>query len=250
MFKKLITCLALFATMSFAAWDNVPILKKGNGQVAGKIGYTSQDPLSGVIVAAGVRYSALNWLELSAMVPFGFYSYSYQGKYIDESGLMNAQIGLRFQVSQGFSLFVDGHAPGSIEFSQDQFAVEFGLQHSNLFSSVTWAKYIGYMLGDPWTNQYLYFGTEIQILLNHFVIYSELRILMGQENAHYCSGGYSCSDEGGSNGFLFGIGVKIDLTDVLTLDISAELGSGDRFRNEELNLGEPYAFGATLFYNF
>ena len=250
MFKKLITCLALFATMSFAAWDNVPILKKGSGQVAGKIGYTSQDPLSGVIVAAGVRYSALNWLELSAFLPFGFYSVSSNGLSKDFDGLMNAQVGLRFQISQGFGLYVDGHMPGSNELSDDQFAVEFGLQHSNLFSSAIWAKYIGYMLGDPWTNQYLYFGTELQILLNHFVIYSELRILMGQENTNYCSGGYSCSDEGGSNGFLFGIGVKIDLTDVLTLDISAELGSGDRFRNEELNLGEPYAFGANIFYNF
>jgi opacity protein-like surface antigen len=247
MFKKLISCLAVFATMSFAAWDNVPILQQGSGQVAAKIGYTSQDPLSGVVVAAGVRYSALSWLELSAMVPFGFYSYSYQGQSQDYNGLMNAQVGLRFQISQGFSLFVDGHMPGSIEVSDDQFAVEFGLQHSNLFSSVTWAKYIGYVLGDPWTNQYLYFGTELQILLNHFIICGEFRVLMGQENAHYCSG-YSCDDEGGDNGFLFGLGVKIDLTEKVTLDLGVEIGGGDRFTKGGLD--SPLAFGATLFYNF
>ena len=247
MFKKLITCLALFATMSFAAWDNVPILKKGSGQVAGKIGYTSQDPLSGVLVAAGVRYSALDWLELSAFLPFGFYSVSSNGQSKDFDGLMNAQVGLRFQISQGFGLYVDGHMPGSNELSDDQFAVEFGLQHSNLFSSAIWAKYIGYMLGDPWTNQYLYFGTELQILLNHFIICGEFRVLMGQENTHYCSG-YSCDDEGGNNGFLFGLGVKFDLTETVTLDLSVEIGGGDRYTKDGLD--SPLAFGANIFYNF
>lgn len=247
MFKKLITCFALFATMSFAAWDNVPILKEGSGQVAGKLGYTSQDPLSGVQIAAGVRYSVLSWLELSAIVPFGFYTLETKEGDLDESGLMNSQLGVRFQISKGFSAFIDGFLPASSDLGDDNFAVDFGLQHSNLFTHVTWAKYIGYMLGDPWTNQYIFFGTELQILLNHFIIYSELRIYIGEENSSGCSG-YQCSDEGGDNGFIFALGFKIDLTDELTLDISAELGSGSRFTKNDL--GEPYGLSAALFYNF
>ena len=68
MFKKLIAGIALFATLSQAAWDNVPILKKGSGQVAAEIEYLSMDPISGIALGAGVRYSALNWLELSAIL--------------------------------------------------------------------------------------------------------------------------------------------------------------------------------------
>ena len=252
MFKKLITCSALFATMSFAAWDNVPILKEGSGQVAGKIGYTTQDPLSGVVLAAGARYSVKNWLELSAVLPFGFYTYETKEGDQDYSGLMNAEIGARFQISQGFSLFIDAIAPGGSELASDEFGAHFGLQHSNLFTHVTWAKYVGYMLASG-SNQYFYFGTELQFIFDLFTFYGDFRMMIGQEDRiSHCSGSsysYHCDDvSGGNNGSLIVFGLKFDATDEVTVDASVEFGSGDRFT--KTGLDDPFSIGLTVFYNF
>ena len=252
MFKKFITCLAVFATMSFAVWDNVPILKQGNGQVAGQIGYITQDPLSGVLLAAGVRYSVLNWLELSAVLPFGFYTYESKEGNQDYSGFMNAEVGTRFQVSQGFSLFLDAIVPGGSQLATDEFGAHFGLQHSNLFTHVTWAKYVGYMLASG-SNQYLYFGTELQFIFNQFTFYGEFRMMIGQEDRiSHCSGysySYHCEDvSGGNNGSLIAFGFKIDMTDEVTVDTSIEFGSGDRFTTAGLD--DPFSISLTIFYNF
>lgn len=253
MFKKLIAGIALFATLSQAAWDNVPILKKGSGQVAAEIEYLSMDPISGIALGAGVRYSALNWLELSAILPYGFFSADTKEGSQDFSGLMNMQLGVRFQITQGFGLYADALLPGNSDVADDQLSINFGLQHSNLFTSITWAKYLGYMLGDAWSNQYLYFGTELQFLFDHFVIYGDLKIIMGQESDHYSCSGYSytyhCEGEtGGQNGISINLGFKLDLSEQFSLDFGVNLNSGDRFTRSGTD--EPTAFSVTGFYNF
>ena len=252
MFKKFIVCLALFATMSFAVWDNVPILKDGSGQVAGKIAYTTQDPLSGVALAIGTRYSVKSWLELSAVLPFGFYTYESKEGDQDYSGLMNAEVGVRFQISQGFSLFADALVPGGSELSSDEFGAHFGLQHSNLFTHVTWAKYIGYMYGND-INQYFYFGTELQFLFNQFSFYGEFRIIIDESaRISHCSGSsysYHCDETGGNNGgTLIALGFKIDATDEVTIDASVEFGQGGRFTQGGLK--DPFSIGVAIIYNF
>ena len=251
MLKKLISVFAIFVTMSYASWDNLPILKQGEGQTAGQISYKSMDPFSGPILAVGVRYSPLSWLELSAIAPFGFFSVDENKEHRDYNlyGIMSAHLGLKFQLSTGFSLYVDGYLPGSNDLVEDEFAVGFGLQHSNLFTSVIWAKYIGYMLGDPGTNQYLHFGTEIDILFSSFSIYAGLDIIIGQDShSSNCGYGRSYSDVGGNNGILVDLGVKIPLTDELTLDVAVEISGGARFNLDGIE--EPTIFSATLFYNF
>ncbi len=252
MFKKTVATFALLTAMSYASWDNLPILKQGEGQVAGQIGYMTMDPISGPLLTVGVRYTPLSWLEISAIAPFGFFSIDGNKEYGDSNsyGIMNAKFGLKFQLSTGFSLYVDGYLPGSNDLAQDEFAADFGLQHSNIFTSVIWAKSFGYMLGDPWTNNYIHFGTEIDILFSSFTIYAGLNIIMGQETSiGYCGGyGSSCSDEGGNNGILVDLGFKIPLTDEVTLDAAVEISGGDRFNIDGIE--EPMTFSATLFYNF
>ena len=252
MLKKLIVCFALCASISFASWDNLPILQQGEGQTAGQIGYMSMDPVSGPILSFGVRYSPLSWLEISAIAPFGFFSIDSE-KYGDSEsyGIMNVQFGLKFQLSTGFSLYADGYLPGSNDFAQDNFAGDFGLQHSNLFTRVIWAKYIGYMLGDSRANQYFHFGTELDFLFSSFSIYASLDIIIGEEEAHYynCSMYGSCSsDVQGNNGIIVDLGFKIPLTDELTLDAAVEITGGSRFNIDGVD--EPTIFSATLFYNF
>ena len=253
MLKKLISFFAIFVTMSYASWDNLPILKQGEGQTAGQISYKSMDPFSGPILAVGVRYSPLSWLELSAIAPFGFFSVDENKEHRDYNsyGIMNVQFGLKFQLSTGFSLYADGYLPGSNDFAQDNFAGDFGLQHSNLFTRVIWAKYIGYMLGDSRANQYFHFGTELDFLFSSFSIYASLDIIIGEEEAHYynCSMYGSCSsDVQGNNGILVDLGVKIPLTDELTLDVAVEISGGARFNLDGIE--EPTIYSATLFYNF
>lgn len=253
MLKKTIATFALLTAMSYASWDNLPILKQGEGQTAGQISYMSMDPFSGPILAVGVRYSPLSWLELSAIAPFGFFSIDENKEHRDYNlyGIMSAHLGLKFQLSTGFSLYVDGYLPGSNDLAEDEFAVGFGLQHSNLFTSVIWAKYIGYMLGDPWTNQYLHFGTEIDILFSSFSIYAGFDIIIGEEAQRYnCSMSGICShDDGGSdNGIIVDLGFKIPLTDELTLDAAVEITGGSRFNIDGVD--EPMIFSAALFYNF
>ena len=247
MLKKLIACFALCASMSFAAWDNIPILPQGSGQAAAQFGYTSQKPLSGIILNAGVRYSPLSWLELSAIIPYGFYTLDTQYGDKDFNGILNSRLGLRFQVSQGFSLFFDLHFPGNSDLASDEFAPEFGLQHSNLFTHVTWAKYVGYMLGDAWSNRYLYFGTELQVSISQFVIYGELRFLIGQEN-HLSYYGSGHSDEGGNNGMMASLGLKFNITEQLTVDAHIEIGAGDRFTRKGYE--EPFGIGVAFLYKF
>ena len=253
MFKKTIATFALLTAMSYASWDNLPILPQGEGQTAGQIGYMSMDPVSGPLLAVGVRYSPLSWLEISAIAPFGFFSIEGNKEYGDSNsyGIMNVQFGLKFQLSTGFSLYADGYLPGSNDFAQDNFAGDFGLQHSSIFTSVIWAKYIGYMLGDPWTNQYLHFGTEIDILFSSFSIYAGFDIIIGEEAQRYnCSMSGICShDDGGSdNGIIVDLGFKIPLTDELTLDAAVEITGGSRFNIDGVD--EPMIFSAALFYNF
>ncbi len=257
MLKKFITSLGLLATLSFAAWDNVPILKQGSGQVAGKIGYYSQDPVSGVTFGAGIRYSPLSWLELSAIIPFGIFSVESQfsSKFDEDElyGLLNSRLGVRFQISKGFSLYLDGSLPGGDNIaSSSDFSVGFGLQHSNLFSHVTWAKYIGYVASDNSAISHLSFGTELQFLLNVFTIYADLNMIMGGDSPSICSGynsyNYHCSESSGGNGYVITLGVKLDLTDNVTLDTDVEISSGSYF--ERNGLGEPYEIGITLLYNF
>ena len=166
----------------------------------------------------GARFSPFSWLELSTIVPFGFFSIDGTHKGIDESnlsGIMNPQFGLKFQLSTGFSLYVDGYLPSGNDMGQDNFAVDFGLQHSNIFTSVIGAKYIGYMLGDAWNNQYLHFGTEVDVLFSNFTIYAALNIIKGEEaSVSNCYGGTCSSDDvGGNNGVIFDIGAKFKLSD-------------------------------------
>ena len=125
MIKKLIIGFALLATLSHASWDNLPIQKEGSIQIAGQISYMTMDPVSGPMLAAGARFSPLSWLELSAIVPFGIFSTDSTHKEIDESnlfGIMNSQFGLKFQLSTGFSLYVDGYLPGTNYLKQGNFA--------------------------------------------------------------------------------------------------------------------------------
>ena len=251
MLKKTVATFALLTAMSYASWDNLPILQQGKGQIAGQIGYMSMDPVSGPLLAVGVRYSPLSWLEISTIVPFGFFSIDSK-KYGESNsyGILNAQFGLKFQLSTGFSLYADGYIPSNNDFAQESFAGDFGLQHSSIFTSVIWAKYIGYMLGDPWTNQYLHFGTEIDILFSSFSIYAGFDIIIGEEAQHYnCNMTGICShDEGGNNGIIVDLGFKIPLTDELTLDAAVEITGGSRFNIDGVD--EPMIFSATLFYNF
>ena len=253
MIKKLIIGFALLATLSHASWDNLPIQKEGSIQIAGQISYMTMDPVSGPMLAAGARFSPLSWLELSAIVPFGIFSTDSTHKEIDESnlfGIMNSQIGLKFQLSTGFSLYVDGYLPGTNYLKQGNFAVDLGMQHSNIFTSVIWAKYIGYMLGDAWNNQYLHFGTEVDVLFSNFTIYAALNIIKGEEaSVSNCYGGTCSSDDvGGNNGVIFDIGAKIELSDNVTLDASIEITGGNRHKPKEID--EPTAFSISLFYNF
>ena len=253
MIKKLITGFALLATLSHASWDNLPIQEKGSIQVAGQISYMTMDPISGPMLAVGARFSPFSWLELSTIVPFGFFSIDGTHKGIDESnliGIMNPQFGLKFQLSTGFSLYVDGYLPSSNDMGQDNFAVDFGLQHSNIFTSVIWAKYIGYMLGDAWNNQYFHFGTEVDVLFSNFTIYAALNIIKGEEaSVSNCYGGTCSSDDvGGNNGVIFDIGAKFKLSDNVTLDASVEITGGDRYNIEGID--EPTIFNVTVFYNF
>ena len=252
MFKKTVATFALLTAMSYASWDNLPILQQGEGQTAGQIGYMSMDPVSGPLLAVGVRYSPLSWLEISAKAPFGFFSIEGNKGYGDSNsyGIMNVQFGLKFQLSTGFSLYADGYLPGSNDFAQDNFAGDFGLQHSNLFTRVIWAKYLGYMLGEAQSNQYFHFGTEFDFLFSSFSIYASLDIIIGEEAQRYnCSMSGNCSyDEGGSNGIIVDLGFKIPLTDELTLDAAVEITGGSRFNIEGVD--EPMIFSAALFYNF
>jgi len=253
MFKKTVATFALLTAMSYASWDNLPILQQGEGQTAGQIGYMSMDPVSGPLLAVGVRYSPLSWLEISAKAPFGFFSIEGNKGYGDSNsyGIMNVQFGLKFQLSTGFSLYADGYLPGSNDFAQDNFAGDFGLQHSNLFTRVIWAKYLGYMLGEAQSNQYFHFGTELDFLFSSFSIYASLDIIMGEEEVHYynCSMYGSCSsDVQGNNGIIVDLGFKIPLTDELTLDATVEITGGSRFNIEGVD--EPMIFSAALFYNF
>ena len=247
MIKKLIIGFALLATLSHASWDNLPIQKEGSVQIAGQISYMTMDPVSGPMLAAGARFSPLSWLELSAIVPFGIFSTDSTHKEIDESnlfGIMNSQFGLKFQLSTGFSLYVDGYLPGTNYLKQGNFAVDLGMQHSNIFTSVIWSKYIGIMLGDEWINEYLHFGTEIDILFKRFTIYTALEIIKGKEAP------YNSSTEITSTNFgvIFDIGAKIELSDNVTLDASIEITGGNRHKPKEID--EPTAFSISLFYNF
>ena len=247
MIKKLIIGFALLATLSHASWDNLPIQKEGSIQIAGQISYMTMDPVSGPMLAAGARFSPFSWLELSAIVPFGIFSTDSTHKEIDESnlfGIMNSQFGLKFQLSTGFSLYVDGYLPGTNYLKQGNFAVDLGMQHSNIFTSVIWSKYIGIMLGDEWINEYLHFGTEIDILFKSFTIYTALEIIKGKEAL------YNSSTEVTSTNFgvIFDIGAKIELSDNVTLDASIEITGGNRHKPKEID--EPTAFSISLFYNF
>ena len=127
MFKKTIATFALLTAISYASWDNLPILQQGEGQTAGQIGYMSMDPVSGPLLAVGVRYSPLSWLEISAKAPFGFFSIEGNKGYGDSNsyGIMNVQFGLKFQLSTGFSLYADGYLPGSNDFASSLFATTF-----------------------------------------------------------------------------------------------------------------------------
>ena len=115
MLKKALAVLALFTTLSSAAWDYLPILPKGLGQTAFQFEYTSMDPLSSIDLRAGIRFSPLNWLEISAILPYRIAT-SYDGDepeieaMVDEmDGIGNITFGVRFQFTETFSAYVDGY---------------------------------------------------------------------------------------------------------------------------------------------
>ena len=235
MLKKALAIFCLMTTMSFAAWDYLPILPKSMGQVAVKTAYMSYDPFSALDIDAGVRYSPLNWLELSAMVPYRLFTSADSdieaiNEMADEmNGIGNSTVGLRFQFTETFGAFVDGYFPGNGNYTEDVFFLGFGVQHSSIFSSVIWATDIEFILGDAWRNRFIVIGDELHFLLGKFVPYIHFDIFYGMEETS--SDAYS-SDEGGGNGLLFALGFKASLTTSVVLELAVGFFGGDRFTSE------------------
>ena len=236
MFKKALALLGLVTSMSFAAWDYLPILPKGMGQAVAQFQYSSMDPLSSVDLVAGIRFSAFNWLELSAILPYRVTtSFDGDNEYIEEkvdkmNGIGNITLGLRFQFTETFSVYADAYLPGEETYTESDF-------------------FISLISGDPWSNQYLKFGTELNVLLGPVVPYAHLDFFYGLESDAPDNGfGYSSDDEGGGNGLLVGPGLKFAFTPQLSVDLSLGFYMGDRFSTEEID--SPTVFAVGIYFTF
>jgi hypothetical protein len=255
MFKKALALFGLLTSMSFAAWDYLPILPKGMGQAVAQFQYSSMDPLSSVDLVAGIRFSAFNWLELSAILPYRVTtSFDGDNEYIEEkvdkmNGIGNITLGLRFQFTETFSVYADAYLPGEETYTESDFFFGVGLQHSSIYTHLIWASDIGLIYGDPWTNQFLKFGTELNVLLGPFVPYAHLDFFYGLESDAPDNGfGYSSDDEGGGNGLLVGPGLKFAFTPQLSVDLSLGFYMGDRFSTEEID--SPTVFAVGIYFTF
>ena len=234
MLKRVLVVLALFTTLSSAAWDYLPILPKGLGQTAFQFEYTSMDPLSSIDLRAGIRFSPLNWLEISAILPYRIAT-SYDGDepeieaMVDEmDGIGNITFGVRFQFTETFSAYVDGYLPGEKAYTEDTFFLGVGLQHSSIFSHMIWSTDLSFIYGDEWTNMFINFGNEL--------------------NDSSANGYYSDEDEGGNNGLVIGPGVKFSLIPNLTLEAVVLFYMGDRFTSEDMD--DPMTIGLGIYYTF
>lgn len=254
MLKKALAILALFTTLSSAAWDYLPILPKGLGQTAFQFEYTSMDPLSSIDLRAGIRYSPLNWFEVSAILPYRIAT-SYDGDepeieaMVDEmDGIGNITFGVRFQFTETFSAYVDGYLPGEKTYTEDTFFLGVGLQHSSIFSHMIWSTDLSFIYGDEWTNMFINFGNELNILFGAVVPYLHVDFIYGLENDSSANGYYSDEDEGGNNGLVIGPGVKFSLIPNLTLEAVVLFYMGDRFTSEDMD--DPMTIGLGIYYTF
>ena len=213
------------------------------------------DPLSSVDLVAGIRFSAFNWLELSAILPYRVTtSFDGDNEYIEEkvdkmNGIGNITLGLRFQFTETFSVYADAYLPGEETYTESDFFFGVGLQHSSIYTHLIWASDISLIYGDPWTNQFLKFGTELNVLLGPFVPYAHLDFFYGLESDAPDNGfGYSSDDEGGGNGLLVGPGLKFAFTPQLSVDLSLGFYMGDRFSTEEID--SPTVFAVGIYFTF
>jgi hypothetical protein len=111
-----------------------------------------------------------------------------------------------------------------------------------------WSTDLSFIYGDEWTNMFINFGNELNILFGAVVPYLHVDFIYGLENDSSANGYYSDEDEGGNNGLVIGPGVKFSLIPNLTLEAVVLFYMGDRFTSEDMD--DPMTIGLGIYYTF
>lgn len=242
MFKKLIAVCALVASASFAAWDYMPALPAGMGQVVVSGQYADADPITQADAEVGVRYSLLSWLELYVKMDYRLFTHV-DGDDAKVDGLGDLPFGARFQFIPIFNIFVDFVAPtGDDSYNDDDWTYGFGLQHVSLYGKLVWATEIGFTIyNDAADVRAFNVANEWDIILGAFVPYIGL-------NYVYAFAGESDDDAMGYDVFL---GLELGFTERSSIDFSVHF-MGDDFYEDWVFYGgdSPLVFNAAFFYTF
>ncbi len=238
MFKKIIAACALVASTSFAAWDYLPILPSGMGQVVVSGQYNDADPLSMMDVEVGARFSLLSWLELYVKMDYRLFTHK-DGDDMDVDGLGNLPFGARLQFFPSFNIFADFAAPtGDDSYSDEGWMYRFGFQHVSLYGVLAWASEIGFSIYPDEHLRVFNVANEWDILLGFLNPYIGVNLL-------YAYNRFADSDALGYDVFL---GLILAATEHTSIDFSVHFLGDDYY---EINgCDSPIAFNVAFFYTF
>jgi len=202
--KKVLAAALLCAVSSFATWDLFPAQEAGKGEA--KLGYVYEMPadgFSGMGIGLGVRYSIIEGLEASAIVPYVISCSDDNDICKDQKGLAQPTIGVRYWLPMGLGIAVDATLPfGSKDLvgEEPQFLLDAGLQFSTKFT------------------EELSFGSEAMFTV------------LNNKNKDF------------SNGVNLNLAVEVDyavgaVTPYLGLDLQQGLTKGDKAEADKMAMG-------------
>ncbi len=253
--KKILAAAMLCAVSSaFAAWDMFPVKPAGNGEA--KLGVEYKMPAEKVSYLGlnlGVRYTIIEGLEAAVMLggdggfaPSGFTLMSdYDGNDLEETGLTQPVIGVRYWLPFGLGIFADVALPfGSEDVVGDE--PDVGLAAGVQFSTnITEEFSIGSQAGlqmafdDPSSGMDLALALEVNYAIGMITPKLGVDFVTGLTEGDM--------PESAPAGFGLFAGVNFDITEMFYAEVGAWFGlAGDRYDTGSTPINIAASFGVNF----
>ncbi|PWJ71709.1 MULTISPECIES: hypothetical protein [unclassified Fibrobacter] len=233
MIKKAALAAVCAVSASFASWDLFPVQEAGKGEAKIVYSNTWLDDVGGYgLVAAGVRYTVVNNLELALYLPYLPYEFDSEGNFHSfADGVGDLTVMARYQFLPNFNGFLDVTFPVGNETVvgyDEAFRFHFGAQYSQKFGMINFGSELGFALETygnddvtpPW---HLNAAAEADFLVNEmFVPYVGIDFAMELGTYTGKDGNYTRSHTGHFVSMAT-VGSYINLTPNFSLDVFAAI---------------------------